>query len=115
MVDSYYSNASNPLSHLIDGKYTAKDENNNVLGEYYADGSYRKNQYDTSGNLISSNKYDKDNNILESSVNKYDGAGNLTAAIENGVSTYKRTSYTPAEAAKAIKKGNNNTITLTFK
>ena len=58
-------------------------------------------------------KYDFDG--TQTGVYKYDGAGNLTAAFENGVSTYKRTSYTPAEAAKAVKKGNNNKVTLTFK
>ena len=58
-------------------------------------------------------KYDFDGN--QTGVYKYDGAGNLTASYENGVSTYKRTSYTPAEAAAAVKKGNNNKVTLTFK
>ena len=68
-------------------------------------------EYDEDGKL----KYvkDDDGNLLEE--NRYDGAGNIVASYKNGVATYRKTSYTPAEAAAAVKKGNNNKVTLTFK
>ena len=69
--------------------------------------------YDDSTKQKLLSKYDMDGN--QTGIYKYDGAGNLTAAYENGVSTYKRTSYTPAEAAAAVKKGNKNKVTLIFK
>ena len=67
--------------------------------------------------------YDSDGRIIEEwgpdgkteYAYKLDGAGNLTAAYKNGIATYKRTSYTPAEAAAAANRGSNNTITFTFK
>lgn len=67
--------------------------------------------------------YDKDNRIIEEWDEngrhdysyKFDGAGNLTASYKDGIATYRKASYTPAEAAAAVKKGNDNKVTLTFK
>ena len=86
------------------------DTSGKILGSY----DFHDNlvaEYNDDGNIIA--KYDSDGN--QTGVYKYDGAGNLTAAYENGVSTYSRTSYTPAEAAAAVKKGNKNKIIFTFK
>ena len=90
------------------------DENKRVFKSLDANGNLLKTyEYDLSGNLIA--EYDKDGNLLSSYSYKFDGAGNLTAAYKNGIATYKKTLYTPAEAAAAIRKGNNNKVTLTFK
>ena len=92
---------------IVDELY---DSDNKLLEKCHAGGCDHY-EYDEGGNLISIK--DDDGNLLEE--NRYDGAGNLTASYKNGVATYRRTSYTPAEAAKAVKKGNNNKVTLTFK
>ena len=68
-----------------------KDSKGNVIEEWAADGTSTKYAY------------------------FYDEGGNIVTSYKNGVATYKRTSYTPAEAAAAVKKGNHNRVTLTFK
>ena len=98
--------ASNNLSYSY---YSGPDGNGNweVWSDegkaVYADSTLQKilGKYNFAGNQTASYKYD--------------GAGNLTAAYENGVATFRRTSYTPAEAAAAVKKGNKNKVTMTFK
>jgi len=91
------------------GLYEGNDGNGNW--EVWSDDGVAIYDDSTKQKLLS--KYDMDGN--QTGIYKYDGAGNLTAAYENGVSTYKRTSYTPAEAAAAVKKGNKNKVTLIFK
>lgn len=96
-----------------DGSYTAKDEDDKVLGIYYQNGDYVKNTYNKNGNLLSSNKYNKNGDILQSSINKYDAAGNLVQQYKNGKLTYAKTIYTPAEAAAATKP-DGNTVSITW-
>ena len=76
-----------------DGNYYERDSHGNITDIYHQDGTVEKGKYSY----------------------VYDGAGNITAIYKDGISTYKRTSYTPAEAAAATNRGNNNTITFTFK
>ena len=60
-------------------------------------------KYDVKGNLLSSYTYNPDG-----SISIYDANGKLTG-LKNA------RSITPAQAAALVKKGNNNTVTLTFK
>ena len=102
-----YIPSANGGKDLLDenGKiYASVDENFAIVTTY---------EYDTKGKL--SFVHDANGNVLESYTYTYDGAGNITAAYKNGVIYTKKTLYTPAEAAAAVKEGKNNTVTLTFK
>ena len=115
IAQSGYYDKATELNHLENGNYTAKDENDNISEVYYQNGDYTKNTYDRNGNLIFSGKYNKDDEIIQSSSNKYDAGGNLIAAYENGVVTYRRRIYTPAEATAAVQKGAKNTFSIIYR
>ena len=84
---SFYDKAST-LNHVDEnGNYTAKD-GDKVLGIYKADGGVVEYKYDKGGNLIS--------------------------IYDNGVATYRRRIYTPAEATAAVK-GDKNTFKIQYR
>lgn len=90
--------------------YKEYDGNNNLILEYTDTGYIR---YDEEGNIIA--KYDLSNNLQSSytynsdgSTSVYDASGKLT-----GLKNAK--SISPTQAAALVKKGNNNTVTLTVK
>ena len=115
IVQSGYYDKASELQHLENGTYTAKDENNNVLEVYYQNGDYTKNTYDKNGNLIFSGRYNKNDEIIQSLSNTYDAGGNLISAYENGVVTYRRRIYTPAEATAAVQKGAKNKFSIIYR
>ena len=89
MAGSPWYDKKSELNHLSeDGNYVAKD-GDKILGIYQRDGSKTEYQYDAGGNLISSYK--------------------------NGIVTYRRRIYTPAEATAAVQKGGKNNFSLTFR
>ena len=87
-----------------------RDENDKLLEKWSANEHL---VFDENENIIA--KYSKSGDLLQSyiynddkSVEIYDANGKLT-----GLKNAK--SITPAQAAALVKKGNNNTVTLTFK
>ena len=96
------------MQYHDNGSYN-NDDKGNISGRFNLSGT---EQYDESGNIIA--KYDAKGNLLEKY--SYDAGGNIiTSYNANGIATYKRTLYTPAEAAVAVKTDNSNTVTITFK
>ena len=73
------------------GNFVDYDEKGNILGVYYANGE------------VDSYKYN------------YDKGGNLISSYKNGIVTYRRRIYTPAEATAAVQKGSKNNFSLTFR
>ncbi len=85
---NYYYSASGLNNITEDGSYTAKD-GDKILGIYQRDGSKTEYQYDAGGNLIK--------------------------ISENGVVTYRRRIYTPAEATAAVQKGGKNNFSIIYR
>ena len=107
--DGYYDRKEE-LNHIKDGNYIVKDNSDNIIEQYYQNGDYLKNSYNSTGILVSTNKYDKEGNIKESLSYEYDTGGNLLKAYQNGKAVYKRKIYSPAEAANAAKKEGNTLV-----
>ena len=102
------ANISNKVLNLE--HYKEYDTNNKLILEY-SDTGYIK--YDESGRILG--EYSLNDKQLKSWDYAADGSVYTYDANHNLVGAKKTSPFTPAEAAALVKKGNHNTVTLTFK